>query len=437
MKRKIRKRKIVLLVLLSFLIVGSAVVFMNVMRLEKSARDQIAASIARIPAALITYPFKANTSEEVVLAKEKAGGFIKGICHPTQDYEQIKGAGIEWNRSDAPFPFDASGNVRPEYEDYKRRMKEYADNGIKIMAVTPYPRDYIEFGYDPRLPENKERVKDIARFLITDLQGIIGAAQISNELGVPRFALPLTSDEAVEFMGMSLEAAYPLRGDVLIGYNTAGPQADHHAMMEPYLAYCDYVGIDIYIGCFSSLGNWLATYDALLNYLWSAAGKPIILCEFGYIGGGAPKTPEEKTSILRRYGASSEAEARSGITRFTANLPERMRNQVYNNASGDWGDFLFFSDFKYHVYAEMPADVVIKEFPHTPEGQADFYRAILPRLEAKPYLIGAFVYCYADSERCYICGQPECPQETKWGLTTIDGQEKPSYYAVRDAWLKN
>jgi hypothetical protein len=432
-----RRFKIVALIVLGLLIVSAAVGFFNVSRMEKSARDQIAASISRIPAALIAYPFKAKTSEEVALAMEKSGGFIKGICHPTQNYEQIKGAGIEWNRSDVPFPFDAQGNIRPEYDSYKRRMREYSDNGIKIMAVTPYPRDYIEFGIDPRIAENEERVKDIARFLVTDLQGIVGAMQISNELGVPRFALPLASDEAIKFMGMSLEAAYPLRGDVLIGYNTAGPQADHHAMMKPYLKYCDYVGIDIYIGCFSSLGNWLATYDALLNYLWSYTGKPIILCEFGYIGGGAPKTPEEKAAVLSRYGVSSESEARRDIARFTANLPERMRNQVYNNASGDWGDFLFLSEFKYHVYAEMPSDVVIKEFPHTPEGQADFYSAILPRLESKPYLIGAFIYCYADSERCYICGQEDCPQETRWGLTTIDGQEKPSYYAVRDAWLDN
>jgi hypothetical protein len=437
MKRPSRKAiKIIRLSILAILGIGLAILAIMVNRLEKSAKDQILASIKNIPASLVSYQFKAKTSEEVSIAMGKAGGFIKGICHPTQNYEQIKGAGIEWNRSDIPFPFEADGSTRQSYLDYKEKMKGYVYSGIKIMAVTPYPYDYIEFGVDPRLPENEARVKEIAEFLITDLQGLIGAMQITNELGVPRFALPLTTEEAMHFLGISLEAVYPLRGDVLVGYNTAGPQADHHELMKPYLQYCDYVGVDIYIGCFASVGNFLSAFDLVLDYLWSCTGKPIILCEFGYIGEGAPKTPEEKRAVLQRYGASSEDEARKDIEAFTARLPERMRNQVYNNASGDWGNFLFYSDFKYHTYAEMPANVVIKKYPHTPEGQAEFYRAILPRLAAKPYLIGAFIYSYADSERCYICGQEECPIETKWGLTTVDGKEKPSYYAVAENWLK-
>ena len=402
--------------------------------LEEFVYHQFAPTLTHVPPSLFSYPFKPKTSAEVRAARQKLGGFIKGVCHAGTDYAQIKNAGIEWNRADIPFPFDAEGHQRDVYVHFKQRMKEYADNGIRIMAVTPYPRDFIAHGVDPRLPENEARIKEITVFLLQDLHGLIGALQITNEMGVPRFTLPLTMKEAVRFIGIQLETLYPVRGDVLIGYNSAGPQVDLHSMMRPYHQFCDYVGIDIYIGCFTSFGNYLWMYEVLLAYLWSFTGKPIILCEFGYISGGVPKTAEQKREILMRYGASSEAEARQNIEAFVERLPQRMQDYVRRNASGDWGDFLFISDFKDHLYMEMPADVVIPGYPHTPEGQGLFYRDILPRLMRTEYLLGAFLYNYRDSANCYVCGQGECPIETRWGLTTIEGEEKPAYKAVQEVW---
>ena len=404
--------------------------------LEEFVYNQFAPTLTHLPPSLMFYPFKAKTSAEVLTARQKSGGFIKGVCHGNTNYEQIKGTGIEWNRCDIPFPFDTEGKQRESYINFKKKLQAHIDNGMKIMAVTPYPREFIAYGIDPRLPENETKVKEIALFLLRDLQQLIGALQITNEMGVPRFTLPLTTEESVRFMGMQLEALHPVRGDVLIGYNTAGPQVDVHLMMQPYHQFCDYVGIDIYIGCFTSFGNNFWMYDVLLAYLWSFTGKPIILCEFGYMGGGVPKTPEQKREILMRYGASSETEARKNIEDFVERLPQRMRDYVRRNASGDWGDFLFISDFKDHLYAELPADVVIPGYPHTPEGQGAFYRDILPRLMRKPYLLGAFIYCYGDSPKCYVCGQEDCPIETRWGLTTIDGETKPAYKAVQEVWKK-
>jgi hypothetical protein len=406
------------------------------MGLEEFMYAQLAPTLTQVPPALLVYPFKPKTSREVETAKQKADGFIRGVCHGNTNYEQMKGAGIEWNRCDIPFPFDSNGNQQESYIQFKKKLKNYVDNGMKIMAVTPYPREFIAAGIDPRLPENEAKVKEVAVFLARDLQGLIGALQITNEMGIPRFTLPLVMPEAVRFIGIQLEAIYPERGNVLVGYNSAGPQVDLHHALRPYHKFCDYVGIDIYVGCFFSFGNYIWVYDAMLAYLWSFTGKPIILCEFGYIGGGNPKTEEQKREILMRYGASSEAEARANVKDFVNRLPQRMQDYVRRNASGDWGDFLFISDFREHVYAELPAANVIAEYPHTPEGHGDFYRDILPRLMQKDYLLGAFIYCYSDSERCYVCGQEDCPIETRWGLTTIDGKEKPAYNEVRKAWKR-
>lgn len=403
--------------------------------MEAYIKDQIVPALKYVPFHLAASYFK-KPSSEVEEKRKQAGGFIKGICHPTDNYEQIKGAGLEWNRADIPFPFDETGNVSPDYLRWKERMRAYRENGIRIMAVTPNPVQYIKAGIDPRLPENEARVKEIAVFMLEDLRELIGAVQIANEMGMPRFTLPVTMKEAVRFIGINLEAMHAVKGDILVGYNCAGPQADLNSGLRPWLKYCDYVGLDLYIGCFFSLGCWLVIFDFVLRYLWSLTGKPIIMCEFGYISGGAPKTPEEKRAVLERYGVSSEAQARKNMDEMMRSI-QRVNPDMYNfikrTASGDYGDFIFKLDFCNHFYSELPAKTVIKKYPHTPQGQADFYRDFIPRLAKFPFLIGAFIYCYRDSERCYVCKQEDCPTETRWGLVTIDGKEKPSYYAVRDA----
>ena len=379
---------------------------------------------------------KRRSSPEVEQARRRAGGFIKGICHPSENYEQIKGAGFEWNRPDIPFPFDREGNIKQNYLDWKEKMRGYRTNGLRLLAVTPYPKEFISAGIDPRLPEDEARVREVAVFLINDLRGLVDGFQITNEMGVPRFTLPLTMDQAARFIGIQLAAMHPLRGGCIVGYNSGGPQADLHPKMRPWLKYCDYVGIDIYIGCFAPVANWMYMFDALLRYIWSLTGKPILLTEFGYISGGAPKTPEEKRAILQRYGANSEQEARENLDAFMARIKEaspQIWNYTTRNASGNHADFLFQLDFCNHFYSELPATTVIKKYPHTAEGQAGFYGEIFPRLAKLPFLLGAFVYCWQDSPKCYVCGQDDCPTETRWGLVDMQGNEKPSYYAVRDA----
>ena len=407
--------------------------------MEAFVKDQIVATLKHAPYHVAAGYLKKTASPEAERVRSRLGGFIKGTCHPSENYEQIKGTGIGWIRPDVAFPFDKEGKVRKEYPEWKEKMRRYQENGIRIMAVTPYPKDFIEFGIDPRTPEGEARVKEIAAFLVTDLKGIAEGFQITNEMGIPHFTLPLTMKQAARFIGVQLEAMYPLRGDVLIGYNSAGPQCDLHVLMRPWLKYCDYVGIDIYIGCFFGVGGWMFLFDALLRYLWSMTGKPIILMEFGYISGGAPKTPEEKRERLQRYGVSSEKEAREKLDLFMENIKninEKMWERVTKNASGSYADYIFKSDYKNHFYSELPKRTVIKKYPHTPEGQADFYRDIFPRLAKLPFLLGANIYCWKDGDKCGYCNQEDCPTETRWGLVDLQDREKPSYYAVRDALKK-
>ena len=298
-------------------------------------------------------PFETETEA----ALEKVGGYMKGVCHAEPQYDLIKEGNIEWFRDDIPFPYDADGNLSESYLSWREYVKAYADNGIRIFGITPYPEDYIEYGLDPRDPEAREGIQDIARFYMNDLKGIVGAFQITNEMGIDRFTYPLTMEEAYEFIGMQLEAMYPIRGDVLIGYNLAALSiASMPLKMKPYHQYCDYVGVDLYLGCFENLLKSADQYILVLNYVRRVTGKPIILCEFGYIGLGEPKSEEEKLEILKSYGYASEEEARADIDNFIKALPEELANEFdkYADETPEYrADLMFEGEFSNHLYTEL------------------------------------------------------------------------------------
>lgn len=377
-------------------------------------------------------------NNEVEIALEKTDGFLKGVCHAEPQYDLIKEANIEWFRDDIPFPYSQDGSLSPSYLGWKEYVKAYADNGIKIFGITPYPEDYIEYGLDPRDPANREAIQDIARFYMEDLRGIVGAFQITNEMGIDRFTYPLTMDEAYDFIGMQLEAMYPIRGDVLIGYNLAALSiATMPIEMRDYHKYCDYVGVDLYLGCFENILKSADQYIVILNYVRKVTRKPVILCEFGYIGLGEPKSEAEKKAILESYGYSSEEEARADIDNFIKALPPELSNEFdrYADETPEYrADLMFEGEFSNHLYRELADGFGLYGFPHTLEGQADFFSYIIPKIRNLDYVIGAFIYMWDDTGACYVCGQDDCPVETKWGLVDSEGNPKPSYYAVQKAF---
>ncbi len=384
---------------------------------------------------------KPQSSDEVDALKEKVGEFIKGVCHPNENYEQIAEANIEWVRFDiSDMPYDENGELTQGYLAFKERAKGYADNGFKVMAVTPYPEDFINAGLDPRDEANKEKIQEIARFYATDLQGIVSAFQITNEMGIEHFTLPLTYEEATYFMGIQCEAMNEVKGDIIVGYNLAGTTLfEICRLMTPYHEYCDYVALDLYLGCFENMFKDIWVYDALLRYIWSYTGKPVILNEFGYMGYGDVKTDEQKNEILQSYGYANEEEARKDIMGLINNLPEDFKEHMlsleYANDQ-ELADKLFDTELASHLYRELQGGYQLTNYRHTPEDQAKFFTDTINRLYNLDFLCGAIVYCYTDSDACYICGQSDCPVETGWGLVDLNGEPKPAYYAVQEAFAE-
>lgn len=389
----------------------------------------------------LTSFFKPQSSDEVDSLLLKTGGYIKGVCHPNENYEQIGEANIEWVRFDiSHLPFDENGNPNESYLNFKERAKGYADNGFKVMAITPYPDDYIEAGLDPRDESNKEKIQEIAKFYATDLQGIVSAFQITNEMGIEHFTLPLTLEEAAYFMGIQCEAMQDVKGDIIVGYNLAGTTLyETCRLMTPYHDYCDYVALDLYLGCFENVFKDIWVYDALLRYVWSYSNKPVILNEFGYMGYGDVKTEEQKNDILKTYGYENEEAARADIFGLINNLPEDFKEHMLSLEYADeneLADKLFNTELANHLYRELQGGYQLKNYRHTPEDQGKFFADIFPRLYNLDFLCGSIVYCYSDSDACYICGQSDCPVETGWGLVDLYGKPKPAYYAVQEAFAE-
>ena len=400
--------------------------------MERWLKDTISYGARYLIPSLLRYPFIEKQSEELRAFRKKTGGMVRGVCHPEKmELGLIKDAGMGWVRTGMSLPPEDGGAW-----DVIERCERYREMGLRVMAITPSVGAYLERGIDPRTPEGEAKVRALAREIITRLRGRVSGIQIANEIGIPRFGHPLTMDQAVRFLGMQAEEMAPLKGEVVVGYNSVGPQVDQHYKMRPWFPCLDYVGMDMYIGCFFPVFTQLGLFELLLKYLWAFTRKPVMLMEFGYLSEGAPKSRAEKRAILERYGAPSEREAKRDIQAFVARFNETARAYVERCASGDWSKFVFGAEFKQHLYRELPRGVRVKGCPHTPQGQAEFYRRLLPRLEKLPFLGGMFIYNTADDEVCSICGQSGCPMETRWGLCAHDGRPKPGYYAVKEFWSK-
>ena len=361
------------------------------------------------------------------------GGFICGVCHPNEDYELLHDGGFTWVRFDIPYPFNADGSLSRSYKAFRERARGYTGRGFKVMAITPYPRDYINVGgFDPSAPENTQKTQDVAVFLYNDLKDVCGAFQVTNEMGIETFTYPLTLEQAARFIGVQLEALDAVSENFPIGYNSAGLNLTLHRLMKPYHRYCDYVGVDLYNGN----NSYADAQDFIgrIRRIYRLTHCPIVLEEFGFLSEGEHKTDAEKKAVLQSYGYESEAEAIADLDNFVQKLPAAFRQRLIESErpKSEWGDVIFRT-YGGHFYCECGEDTY-RHVGHTNEGQAKFYADLLPKLRRVSCLAGVFIYCCQDSAVCWFCGQRGCPSETRWGLLDENGVPKPAFYAVRDVF---
>ena len=367
---------------------------------------------------------------------ENNGGMIYGVNHPNEQYDLLKDAGLGWVRFDIPYPYNAAGEISRSYTDFKARCQGYVDNGMKVLAVTPYPKDYVNIGgFNPA--KETEKTKEIAVFLYNDLKDITGGFQVTNEMGLATFMYPLTLDEAATFIGVQMEAIYDAKkaenSNFMIGYNQANISAskDLNDLMKPYLKYCDYVGIDLYIGV--QTNDKASDYAKRIKKLYRQVCKPIIVTEFGFWSEAGSKTEAQKKEILGYYGYTSEAQAIADGANFISKLPQQFQNTLFYEFPGQedqWAE-LVFTKCAGHFYGQT-SDATLENVGFTPEGQAEYFRRVIPEMQKLNCCAGMIIYCCQDMAVCWTCGQSWCPYETKWGIINLDGTPKPAYFAVKE-----
>lgn len=396
--------------------------------------------------------------------KEKTGGIIHGVCHPKNDYANLQECGVDWVRFDLTCPaLDKNGNPTQGYLAFKADAQEYKTRGINVMCVTPYPCEYVyysEYGgdaatktvssVDPRTEAGLEYVKKEAQFIVKDLKDVCGGFQITNEMTVDRFRTPLTLEESAKYISVQLEAINELteeeKGNAIVGYNLNDfTMYKLYKMIGDANKLIDYLGIDLYLGCFEGTFHSLIWYDIILRGFYELSNKPMLVNEFGYIGAGEAKTEEQKAELLSKFGYSSEEEAKQNIRDLIANsnFSEDIRTRLatdYPNATDEQLIDIMFNPnnsngYRQHFYEEINSEFKLTDYPHTPEGQASFYRdAIQKHFMKMKFLCGSFAYCWKEPNECYICGSPNCPIETGWGFVKDNGEHKPSFDALKESY---
>lgn len=403
---------------------------------------------------------KSVDSSSAQQIKERKG-FMKGICHVDTSLKAdwAIGANIHWDRLDVSMVagYDSlTKKVTPgaNYLSQKQNWQSLVSKGLTIMGVTPYPDSFTDLGFSVTDGSGDEAIKAIAQFYLEDLKDVVKVWQISNELQLTQFAKGLDFAEASRFQGIQLEAMFNkraelgLKDDILLGYNVAGGDfIPYNEKIKTYREkYCDYVGLDLYMGCFENLMHSTWFNEMFLRSLYNSTHLPIIEAEFGYMGGGKAKSTAEKNAFLtEKYGYSDEATARKDVMNliYLPQFPTDLRNEIAVFAKVDSVSqltqptaekALFDTELANHFYQVLQAGYYLSEYPHTREGQAKFFKDIIPSIRSLPFVIGAFCYDIQDSTECYLCGQADCPVETSWGLVDANGEYKPSWYAVKEAF---
>lgn len=362
---------------------------------------------------------------------KKTGGFIKGICHPKDELERLAQAGIGWVRIDAPFPFEKDGSVSQSHIRFIEKVKHYFENGLRTVLVSPYPKEFIENGIDPRTEQGISKVREICTFMAREYAPYGVCWQATNEMHIVHFRSPLTARESVEFLIASIEGLNTGAPSCAVGHNSVSHTGDwdDSCLEISNRTRCDYIGFDLYNGTWSDGGP--ETYIDHVERLYSLLKIPVILMEFGFSSKGKNISDDLKeiNEYLNGIGYSSIDGVIKDPQKFIEALPKGLAKTVLNCAPEDKVQAIY-NCFP-HVLKTWWAKEVI---PHTEEGQAEFYKTILPMLMNNPHLAGAVIYCCMDSNSCFLCDADDCPCETAWGLIRLDKSPKPAYYAVKKAF---
>lgn len=367
--------------------------------------------------------------DKTAALRTRLGGFMKGVCHPNKDYALLTSAGFGWVRRDVPYPFDENGRPSPAHRHFLAETEAYDKNSLRCTLITPYAADFIAHGIDPRTPEGQKQTEELCAFLAREYRPYAPCWQATNEQFNPHFRAPLTAEESRDFIIACLRGLRTGDPDAVIGHNSvqdAGLWDDFVREIDAACD-CDYTGLDLYNGSWTDGGP--ETYIEKIRQVYELCQKPVILMEFGFASAGKNASPDfhEAYDYIHEKGFRDLEDIFARSEEYIETLPgEPLKAMAHSCAPQDVPQQLYNS-FP-HVMKMWFAPQV---FPHTEDGQAQFYEELLPLLLDCPQLAGAILYCWQDAPYCGFCGAADCPCETAWGLVKTDGSLKKAYGTVQ------
>ena len=327
-------------------------------------------------------------------ASEKIRGIVYAYT-PEKRYDLVHELGVSWIRLNVPFPWtDAiDGTVSPHWTAVREQIRQASKAGLKVMPSTPIILDFPteicgEYGSD----EFYENVRRTAHFMCADLGELAPCFwQCMNELDIPTFSGDVPLEICAETCRQTARGILDVNPHAQCGTNFASWNSTSRRVGEilfsgdhPFA----YVGDDQYYGSWQ--GGTVEDWKQTLDEMWEAFGLPILINEWGYSSRGET-LPHSAHPPMDK-------------------LPPKWTGVCYHKA---W-------------YNEMPGG-------HNEQVQAEYFRRGLEIFAEHPHVLGFFLFCFSDAKRCWHCGQEDCPAECFWGLTDVNCNPKPAYFAAKEA----
>lgn len=236
--------------------------------------------------------------------------------------------------------------------------------------------------------------------------------------------------ETVDFIVECTKGVKKGNPSAAVGHNSLQEDWEEKCLeIEERTGGSDYIGLDLYDGTWSKGGP--ETYITAVNRIYDKLHLPVIVMEFGFASRGEDFEwhQEEVDHYLHSIGFKNIDEVKIRIGDFAKMVPEKIGMRIMQCVPED--RFSCAVNLFPHVMKKWPCK---NRIPHSEEGQAQFYKELLPMLIEHPYVAGSIIYSWKDSPKCFACGMEDCPCETAWGLLRNDKTLKPAYNAVKLIW---
>jgi hypothetical protein len=344
--------------------------------------------------------------------------------------EELRELGVTGVRV-APRDLLAGGGISAEgVARFRADWEPFVAAGFRLHLVTPWPRDLPEVDHESS--DWPRAWRRIGRELAAGIGDLVTTWQIGNELNIWYFRAPLPDvADVAPYVAAFGEGVRSVAPEARLGINAFGVDAGAMDLFASLYGpdaplRLDFIGTDCYWGSWQPGGpdDWRTTLERVAE---AGRGCPVAICEIGFPSAGKVSEPGELLAFVRELGYASLEDVERDPARLLAAAPRPLAESLAALPPESWADD--FEDSASHLLRKWRNSWGPGE--QTPQKQADYFRDSVSILLRDPRVEEIMLFLYRDLARCWTCGREDCPLETSWGFTTLDGRRKPVFGTVR------